>query len=264
MTQALTMIKTLLCLVTFTLATTSVFAKSPIVLCYDLSPAPPFINKRNNSSNNHQGFLIDLIDFVSKEADVSFQLVNKPWKRCIQDGLSGKIDAIPGMMWTSGRSENFEFPRDKDNSLNREQHFWSVDNIIFVRKKSKLQWNGKQFSGVDKGIGAGLGFVVYDMLAADGVLATDIKDSELGLSLVANNRLDGYVTNEFVGKKLIRQLNMSEQITFLPIPYYRSGIFFAFSKKSINASKEDKNNVWVASIKARLRFEALLKKSAKN
>jgi hypothetical protein len=122
---------------------------------------------------------------------------------------SGQSDGIFAAIWQADRDVWGQFPgRDPDHqqAVDRNYRLWQVDYPIITRIDSPLQWNGQQFSGLQSGLSAPLGYIASQRLQALGVHAKVNQNAEKALQLVALGRLDGYVIERQIGNTLIRKL----------------------------------------------------------
>ncbi|QDO82296.1 transporter substrate-binding domain-containing protein [Shewanella psychropiezotolerans] len=186
-------------------------------ICYEDKTHFPFTTKESISDSNTlglRGTLADLIMTSAHTSSLPIQLVRLPWKRCIQHLAQGKTDAIFAAIWTQERETWGVFPKLNGN-INLDQRLWRGRYRVFTHKHSNLKWSNGQFSGLKLGVAAPLGYIAHEKLSKLGTLpANNLTPSE-GFILLAKGRLDGYVIETYIGKNMIKQLNLTDELTAL-------------------------------------------------
>ena len=127
-----------------------------------------------------------------------------------------------------------------------------------TNKKTPLKWDGQKISGVTTGIAAPLGYVVFNKLKQEGLLNPNVYVPNKGFQLVGRNRLNGYIIEDFTGKNILRNLQLSNQVIPLEIPYMIENLYLVLSKKSKKITLKKSQLIWQALAKVRKRDEAKL------
>lgn len=226
-------------------------------ICYETEDAPPFIGDHQSAT---PGLLLELVKSAAQQLDLPLEFQRQPWKRCILQLQSGQSDGIFAAIWQADRDAWGQFPgRDPQRELPVDRHYrlWQADYPIITRVGSPLQWDGQQFSGLQVGLSAPLGYIASQRLQALGVLKTS-QSAEKALKLVELGRLDGYVVERQIGTTHIRQLGLQSKLTMLPIPLFHADWYLPLSHQFTRQHPELAQRFWQALGEQRQRQEAEL------
>ena len=174
------------------------YARPTLKICHEARNYPPYIYQEENQV---KGLLTDIIKTAAENAIVAVQFDAKPWNRCQRDVKAGNSHALFAMIKTPLREQEYAFPNDKNG------HLWTATYPFFIKQTST-------FSQTDylpnKGLGAPLGYVVWQELNQRGWLSPFQYDPELGLNMVAQGKLDGYVVERLIGLHLLNESQLSD------------------------------------------------------
>ena len=176
------------------------YAADKLKICHEASNYPPYIYQQDNQA---QGLLVDIILSAAEALNIQIEFDAKPWNRCQKDVKTGRSHALFAMIKTPKRANEYAFPLDEKN------HLWTAKYPIFTSKKARFSLSNYT---PDKGLGAPLGYVVWQKLKERGWLTPYQYTPEQGLKMVANGKLDGYVVERLIGLHLLHENQLSEQI----------------------------------------------------
>lgn len=205
------------------------YAAPKLKICHEASNYPPYIYLHNNQA---QGLLVDIILGAAEALNIQIVFDAKPWNRCQKDVKTGKSHALFAMIKTPKRATEYAFPLDEKN------HLWTAKYPIFTSKKAPFSLNNYT---PDKGLGAPLGYVVWQKLKERGWLTPYQYTPEQGLKMVANGKLDGYVVERLIGLHLLHENQLSDHLvhseenlldTIWYLPFNRS--FYQKNQKLID------------------------------
>lgn len=219
--------KALLALLTTLLCSTPGAA---FTLCVESADYPPFIHARGEIEQ--AGLLPQMVLQAAIEHGERVELLRQPWKRCIHNVRTGKIDSLLALIWSPERDEWVAFPKRPQQPLggpDSELRLWREEYRIFVPLQGTLRYDGTRFSGLRTGIGAPTGYVVWKRLKEAGVLNESVLKPQIGLRLVAMDRLDGYVSERSIGLHLLRTMGLRERVALLPQVYHQDDAYLVFS-----------------------------------
>ena len=240
------------------LPTCALADQAPLRICYEDEDAMPFWTAAERAN---PGLVVELVQSAAQQADLRLELQRRPWKRCILQLQSGESDGIFAAIWQADRDSWGQFPgRDPEHqqAVDRDYRLWQVDYPIITRIGSPLQWNGQQFSGLQYGLSAPLGYIASQRLQALGVQAKINLSAEKALKLVAAGRLDGYVIERQIGKTHIRTLGLQSDLTMLPMPLFQADWYLPLSHQFTRQHPQQAQRFWQALRDQRMRQEANL------
>jgi len=65
-----------------------------LILCAEDAGWPPFSFQRESSTEAFRGFNADLIKLIFDKHGISYEVVIRPWKRCLSDGILGDVSIV--------------------------------------------------------------------------------------------------------------------------------------------------------------------------
>ncbi len=217
---------------------------APVRICYEYHAQPPYIFGEHDVPTQHAGLLVELITqaVIASGLDVAFYRAS--WNRCLQDLKDGDADSTFAMIWTDDRDRWARFPKQTDGQLRTHARLWRGNYRVFTAIDHPLTWDGQQFSGLQFGLGAPLGYVAYQRLQAMDVLHPMALEPRWGLRLVAKGRMDGYVVDEYIGRWWLHQEQITEQMKILPASFFRDDWYLPFSLRFYDQNPEQAERIW--------------------
>jgi polar amino acid transport system substrate-binding protein len=211
-------------------------ANSSIRICYEANHFPPYSFEKNSVP---VGILVDLIDYASQETDQPIELYSNSWNRCQQDVIAGRAQALFAMVSTEKRQKKFAFPPPEN--LN-DWHMWLAQYPVFTPKNSEFDVNTYN---PQKGMGAPLGYVVWNILEQRNWLTPFQYEPIQGFKMLAVNKLDGYVVERLIGLNLIQENNLTSQIRMNEYSVLDTKWYLPFNKDFYNKNKSLVHNFWM-------------------
>ncbi len=177
------------------------------------------------ADNRPSGVCVDIIDQVALHLGVKVQYVSYPWKRMLEYGKSGEVDAVMPLFQTTEREQFLLFPAE---ALTIEE------NRFFTAASSDLGYSGKLDDVVNFSIGVIDGFSYgkeFDSLELKQKISVPSLDQLL--QLVLYQRVDFGIGNPMVVTYAAQQMGKADQLRFLSPPVTADPLFIGFSKMTI-------------------------------
>ncbi|MGF1739882.1 transporter substrate-binding domain-containing protein [Vibrio profundum] len=220
--------------------------KKKLRICYENVEYPPF-TFGSDDVPNRPGYMVDMLKLAANASGAEAVLHRLPWKRCIRSIKRGEMDGMFGAIWAKEREAWSVYPKNDDQSANTSLHLIKIIYPIYVKKGSKLRWDGKVLSGVKNGVAAPPGYVAQKTLMGMGVYPDKkihITDMERGIRMVSLNRIDGYVVNQTSGDQVVADLGLQSEIETLPKPFTHDFLYLAFSQHFFYSNRKCAKAIW--------------------
>jgi len=81
----------------------------PFIVCYEDAGWPPYSFLPTQNDSEFRGFNADLLKRVFGRHGIDYRVVMKPWKRCMQDAISGDVDMVMDAASNPQRQRDYLF-----------------------------------------------------------------------------------------------------------------------------------------------------------
>ncbi len=210
-----TLHRALACLLLLCAQAANATERLPLKWCFEDAPALPW------TLPDGTGLDIELLKRVEKKLGEHFVLTTKPWKRCLEEVRRGGMDGAFGAAYSEERRTYGVFPHRPDGAPDAARAF-HVDRFqVFLRKDSQASWDGKQLRAPQKGVLVQRGYVVADMLRAQGLEVHEFTNSaQDALRQLALGMVDVAIIRGMETEHLLRSdARLAALISQPPIPY---------------------------------------------
>lgn len=208
------------------------------------------------SGKNVSGVFADLVSTALKEEGHTVSFVPVPWARAIAMAESGEASGTMPWFKTAEREAKFLY---SDAVIDAK-------NVIFFRKggklKKELAWNGygdlKPFR-----MGGTIGYWYVDGFKKEGIKLQLVKRDEQNVKKLEAERIDGFITDELVGKSLIKKLFPGKEAEFDTVDKADSAAALYLITRKGNKDSEklvESLNAGMAKLKASGEFEKIVAK----
>lgn len=220
-----------------------------ISICLENAEFSPLINGQQAINKEQPGPLIELIQQTAVQADINIEFSRIPWGRCLSYVDKGKINALLPSAKTNVRATKYQFPSNKEqflvlapyhifyNSSDLNRAFY--EDLTTTKDKSTLPVPYLKY-----GLTASFGYVVNDLLADLNLLAIHNYEAKVGLKMVANKKLDGYVVMKKLGEHKLTSLGLVERVKVTREPLMEERLYIAFNKDFYKDNKALVDKFW--------------------
>lgn len=171
-------------------------ASKKVLLAYDVKANPPFyLGSGTQTDWKKPGITLELLKSMETKLNIDMYFRRIPWNRSLY--LLG-LNEIDGVFHASFKPERMKigvYPM-RNGKPDPDKRVMSNSYVIYKRKDSPLQWDGKKFSHLNGYIGATLGFSIVDDLKQMGVNVSEGKNQLDNLRRLITGRLDGVAALE--------------------------------------------------------------------
>ncbi|WP_409344701.1 transporter substrate-binding domain-containing protein [Paenibacillus sp. MBLB4367] len=165
---------------------------------------PPFEFEANGT---FQGFNVDIMNALSIETGISFELYPMPWSEALKALESGKVDAIQGMKHSKERASLYSFS---------EPYFTSTQSI-FVLKDNYSVRSLDDLLGRKVAVQEGdISREVLQRLPNASVLAAE--NQEEAIRLLLERKVDAFIGNQITGQYVLQTSGQQDQVKLVGDP----------------------------------------------
>lgn len=212
--------------------TMSAYAEQPVTIVFMDKAAPPRIMGDGGAVDEVKpGITIELFRMVSEKIDVPFVFKRMPWKRCLFAIEHGQADATFHASYKLDRAKYGVFPM-KDGILDPERRIYENAYMLYVRKGSKVVWDGEKIMGLDRPIGTQLSYAVADDLKKMGYKVEEEGGVGDNLKKLLAGRISAYVELQNIADtEIFTHLGDYGQVERLSPPIRQKDYYLLISKK---------------------------------
>jgi polar amino acid transport system substrate-binding protein len=235
---------TILFCMALTIRTANAHEVDAFTLCYEDQHYPPYIfGDATSPQPDNPGIMLEIAFHALNKSTSNIKVIRRPFKRCMSEVRDNRADA----MFAAFQPERINigaFPM-KANQPNRDQRALTLDFSLFTRPEKGFIWDGTHFVQEDLKIGTPLGYSTVKSLRNNHQLdpvTSFLPDT--GLENVAQNKIDGYIVDRNVGKFIILEKHLEEDVHIHPVSYQKFDIYLTFSHHFYENHSKIAENIW--------------------
>lgn len=214
-----------------------------IKLCYEDVVVFPWI------TGEKQGLALSEMQFIEKKLNIKFQFVRLPWKRCMLEAQSGKVDGLIAASFTKERTEWGVYPTKNNGELDSNLRLHSDSYTVYVRDDSQVKWiNGKFVNLGTNQIGVQLGYSVGNDLKDAGyqVYSATSTAAEL-LENLQNKTVNVAVLQHLPTLKTLNENpKLGVGVSAQKEPFKTMDQYLLFTKHFYDRNKKLSHKIWNA------------------
>lgn len=135
-------------------------------ICHENEDAFPWLLK------DKPGYSQIMMAQLEKQLGTPIKLVPMPWKQCLAEVKSGKIDGAMNASFSAERAEFAHYPLKLDGEADATKRMYRATYALYKTKGASVSWDGKALSGSGT-FGAQAGFSIVAQLKQLGVKVED-------------------------------------------------------------------------------------------
>jgi signal transduction histidine kinase len=165
---------------------------------------PPF---EFESNGTYQGFDVDMMNALSIETGITFELYPMPWSEALKALESGRVDAIQGMKYSGERADKYSFS---------EPYFTSTQSIFVLKDNySVFSLADLQHRSISMQEGDITGEVLRKVPNARMIAA---ENQEEAIRLLIDRKVDAFVGNQITGQYVLQTTGQHELVKLVGDP----------------------------------------------
>ena len=219
--------------------------------------------------SGHKGILLDILIEASSSVGITPRFIRRPWLRCQKLVLEGQAQSLFAMIKTPERAVQFQFPEKSSHYLFAGNYviFYRADpkrRSIMEKTAFNIANNLPIPEAITHGFGAPHGYIVEGILRNKHVLAKNAYDMPTAIKLIRNDRLDGYVVDQHIGRANLMAPPNNLTITHTENLVLTDLWYAPFNRSFYLAHKEKIDRFWQELPKIRRKHEIKLAKLSKD
>lgn len=193
------------------------------------------------------GYVAIMLEMVSQRTGLRFQYVHKPWKRCLLEMQQNAVDGIVNASFVPERLAMGVYPM-RGEQPDTSRRMLDITYSLYRPHNSPLNWDGKQFSGLRKPIGAQTKFSVIGPLQAAGAKVDDSrKDAKDVLRYTLMGVVDGAALLTYNGDRLLAENpEFGSTLEKVGPPLAQTANYLVFSHQWVRQNAQAAQAAWDA------------------
>lgn len=204
-------------------------------LCVENLAYPPMLNGSEQIISHSPGKFIEIVQQAEANVELKINFTRLPWARCLKLVATGKVDGLLPLVKTAERANIYQYPDNEAFYLGQTAYhiFYSSSSrhkdfyhqLAQAKDKSKLPTPQLSY-----GLSAPFAYKVTTDLKHLGLLSNHYYKPDIGITMVANNKLDGYIMMKSIGERKIQKLALSKHLEISKAAFSKDKIYVAFNK----------------------------------
>lgn len=214
-------------------------APDSLHICHENEDAFPWLLK------DKPGYSQIMMAQLEKQLGTPIKLVPMPWKQCLAEVKSGKIDGAMNASFSAERAEFAHYPLKLDGEADATKRMYRATYALYKTKGASVSWDGKALSGSGT-FGAQAGFSIVAQLKQLGVKVEDnAPTADELLNRVASGRyLAAALQTTEADASLAALPSLQGKIERLNPPLVDKAYFTIFSKPFFAKHGQTAREVW--------------------
>ncbi|MGZ3182758.1 MAG: substrate-binding periplasmic protein [Telluria sp.] len=211
----------------------------PLTFCFEDVPMQPW------TMPDGTGLNLALLRRVEAATGERFAFVSRPWKRCMEEARTGKVDAVVGAADTPERRIFGSFPTLPGGAADRDAALYSDSAWVYLRGGGAARWNGAELAPGGGAVIAQTGYHAAELLAGRGLRVHGVKTAEEGLRLLASGAADVAVLQSMSARRQVRSSNFAT-VQLSPQPFVTLDYYLMFSRAAFARAPARAQRIWAA------------------
>lgn len=212
-----------------------VYSDSNVIRVAGDNKYPPY--EYLNEDGEYEGFNVDIINAVAREAGLKIEIVPMDWEDAIKALENGQVDVIQGMTITDYRDLVFDFT---DPIIVNSQSIFVRTETSFISDLDDLK---------DTKVAYQTGDVNFESLSQiDNVKLIPMNNQPEAMSALITGKVDAFVGNRLTGLYIIQKDRLGDRIKLVGTPMRETDYAIAVAEGDYELLKKLNNGL--ASIKS--------------
>jgi len=218
-----------------------------LTLCHEDQNSYPWVLR------DRPGLNILLLRLVERDAQVRFDFVSMPWKRCLVELAAGRVDGAFAASFRSERLEMGVYPGAEPGKPDPARRLHVSSYSLYRLRGDNIDWDGRQFSNLRGAVGILSGFSIGDFLKDKGVTIDEgSKSPEDTLRKLIAGRLQGAALQTPRAEHVLQsQPELARRIERVTTPLEERPYYLMLSHQLVKRHPAFAGEIWNAVMQAR-------------
>lgn len=238
---------------------TQLLAQDKVTICSDNNFWYPFTLVKDGQPT---GIHIDIIAKALSNLGYQAEFKALPWKRCLKDAETGKVDGIATASYKDKRAAFMHYPEDASTAQKSPKRVMQVEYVVVTTKDNDYQFAG-DINTIPTPVRAPRGYSIADDLKDKGIKVDDqASGDEKNIKKLLRNGKGSVVTIPEVVNVLSQQDAYKDKLNISTKPIKSKSYYLPISHKS-GLAEADREKLWAEIAKVRDNQELMAEIAAK-
>ncbi|MFC0349980.1 substrate-binding periplasmic protein [Undibacterium danionis] len=216
-------------------------AISPLKFCFEDTPQAPW------TLPDGSGLNLELLKRVEQRLGEKFEIVAKPWKRCLEEVRTGVQDGLIGSALAPERQKFSVFPSRADGSIDPNAALNDDQAMVYIRTGSNANWNGKELYNVRQAIIVQRAYLVGKLLQDLGFQIKEIRSIHEALDALIKGGAELAILQGAEAASLVRyDSNIKDKVIIASTPFISLPMYLPINHKTYAKEPHRIQAIWNA------------------
>jgi len=215
-----------------------------ITLVYETQPNPPYYLGTDKIDWKKPGVTLEALKLLEGKLNIRIDFHRRPWARGLDYIKKNKMDGIFHSSFMEERLGFGIYPM-KGGKPDPSRKIMDQSYILYKRKDSPLQWDGKAFSNLYGSIGVIIQYAIVEDLRKMGVSVSETRTHLNSLKMLVKERVAGVVSLGSMNDIHIKaHPETFKDIVKVSTPIKHTPYYLMFSYKFVRENPALTESIW--------------------
>ncbi len=223
-----------------------------ITFGFNDASAYPYLAGTGTELASPPGLSVELVQYVADRLDLPIRFERQPGMRVLHSLRVGKLDGAFLFSYRKAREEFGVYPMS-DGKPDANQRLATLGYTLYKRPKTRINWDGKKFTGFTGRIAANLNYSIVADLRKLGITVTEGRSTAQSFRMLFADRVDAVADQETIADSYLTTIDhpMLEKVT---PPLSKKAYFLLFSHQFMREHADIARRFWSEIARTRDRF----------
>lgn len=219
-------------------------------VAYTDQESPFFVMGNGSEIPQLPGIAIEIVTSAAKQCGIAVDMERLPGGRLLALLENNAIDSVLMLSFSPERLKIAAYPM-AGATADPDLQLASLSYAFYVRRTSRLSWDGSTLSGQTQPVGANLGWSIVNDLRKAGIEVETAQDTRNNFSKLMLDRIDAFAIQSTIGDTYLEAHALGNNVTRLEPPISEKAYYQVFSRAWHAAHPEATQCLWQEAAKIR-------------